>query len=318
VRLFVDDVDVSFAQHHWPTWGRDNVRDYLETQRDLYRYVHDQTVRAMNQGRTGIEIAEDFVLPPELDQAWHARGYYGSISHNVKAVYQRYLGWYDGNPARLHRLPPEEGGRRYVAAMGGPDAVVALARRAAGDGDERWAAELLDHVVFGHPDHDEARTLQADVLEQLGYRQENATWRNAYLMGAKELRTPIPAWPLPGGGFLSAMETRQLWNVLAARLDGPASFGRTATVTWVLPDRGEQWTLRLRRGVLVHDPVADPGADATVTIDRADLDRVFANQATVADLLAAGRITITGTADAVVGMLGLLRPPDVNFAIITP
>ena len=165
-----------------------DIVEFLSLQRDLYAYLHDQTLRLLNQGYTGVEIAEMFQMPPALEQAWHTHGYYGSVSHNVKAVYQRYMGWFDGNPGRLWPHPPEALAPRYVEAMGGIDRVVELARTAFDSGDFRWAATLLDHAIFTDSDHAAARELYADTLEQLGYGAENATWRNFFLTGATELR----------------------------------------------------------------------------------------------------------------------------------
>ncbi len=173
IDTFADRADVVFASHHWPTWGKDRIVEFLSLQRDLYAYLHDQTLRQLNQGFTGIEIAEDFAMPPALEKAWHTHGYYGSVSHNVKAVYQRYMGWFDGNPGRLWQHPPEAIGPRYVAAMGGIDQVVEIAQQAFDDGDFRWAATLLDHAIFTDENHDGARELYADTLEQLAYGSEN-------------------------------------------------------------------------------------------------------------------------------------------------
>ena len=185
---FTDNVDVAFASHHWPTWGRERVIEFLFTQRDLYAYLHDQTLRLLNQGYTGAEIAEQFQMPPVLENAWHTHGYYGSVSHNVKAIYQRYMGWFDGNPARLWPHPPEALAKRYVDALGGIDRVVELAQKAFDEGDFRWAATLLDHATFADAEHPKVRELYADTLEQLAYGAENATWRNFFLSGATELR----------------------------------------------------------------------------------------------------------------------------------
>ena len=200
IDLFGADSDVLFASHHWPRWGRDDLLDHLATQRDLYRYLHDQTMRLANKGRTMVEAAEELELPPALADAPASRGYYGTVNHNVKAVYQRYLGWFDGNPAHLHPLPPAEVGARYVAAMGGADAVVARAREAFDAGDYRWVAELLDRVVASDPSHRAATALLADTLEQLGYQAESAPWRDFYLTGAQELRSGPPGAHRAGRG----------------------------------------------------------------------------------------------------------------------
>ena len=186
--LFGERMDVVFASHHWPTWGRERALGYLSLQRDLYAYLHDQTLRLLNRGLVGSEIAEVMQLPPALEQAWHARGYYGSVSHNVKAIYQRYMGWYDGNPAHLWEHPPVEKAQRYVAAMGGAEAVLARAHEAVEAGDFRWAVEILNHLIFAEPELKAAHALQADAFEQLGFGSENGTWRSAYLAAATELR----------------------------------------------------------------------------------------------------------------------------------
>ena len=195
IELFAADTDVLFSGHHWPAWGGERILELLEKHRDLYSYLHDQTLRLLNRGLTGPEIAEEIELPPSLASEWHCREYYGSVSHNVKAIYQRYMGWFDGNPAHLWEHPPVEGARRYVEFMGGAGAVLEKARESFEAGDYRWVAEVLGHVVFADPGNEEARRLQADALEQLGYGAENATWRNFFLMGAKELREGVSGTP---------------------------------------------------------------------------------------------------------------------------
>ena len=206
IELFAGQSDVAFASHHWPAWGTSNIVAFLTQQRDLYAYLHDQTLRLINQGYIHSEIAEMMELPPDLDRAWHARGYYGSANHNVKAIYQRYLGWFDANPAHLWQHPPEAAGARYVQAFGGVDATVAKAKDFFEQGDLRFAAELASHAVFAEPDHEAARELLASALERLGYGAENATWRNSYLKPARRSYGPATsstpksaalAWPRP-------------------------------------------------------------------------------------------------------------------------
>ncbi len=223
---FADRADVVFASHHWPTWGGERVVEFLALQRDLYSYLHDQTLRQLNQGHTGVEIAETFQMPPALDKAWHTHGYYGSVSHNVKAVYQRYMGWFDGNPARLWQHPPAALGARYVDALGGIDRVVELAQQAFEDGDFRWSATLLDHAVFADSDHAGARALLADTLEQLAYGAENATWRNFFLCGATELRDgnfEIPS-QTSSPSLLSQLTPEQIFDGMAISVNGPRAW----------------------------------------------------------------------------------------------
>ena len=224
---FADRADVVFASHHWPTWGRERVVEFLSLQRDLYAYLHDQTLRLLNQGHTGSEIAETLQMPPALDKAWHTHGYYGSVSHNVKGVYQRYMGWFDGNPARLWPHPPEALAGRYVDAMGGIDRVVELAQQAFESGDFRWAATLLDHAVFADSDHAGARRLLADTLEQLAFGAENATWRNFFLSGATELRDGNfgTAAQTSSPSLLSQLTPEQIFDGLAISVNGPRCVG---------------------------------------------------------------------------------------------
>jgi alkyl sulfatase BDS1-like metallo-beta-lactamase superfamily hydrolase len=178
IELFANETEVVFATHHWPIWGNEKIIDYLKKQRDIYMYIHDQSLRLINHGYTMLEVAENIKLPKSLSNEWHLRGNYGSLNHNAKAVYQKYIGFYDGNPASLHQLPPEDAGKKYVEFMGGAEAVLEKARASFDKGDYRWVAQVVNHVVFAEPDNMEARALQADALEQLGYQAESAPWRN--------------------------------------------------------------------------------------------------------------------------------------------
>ena len=220
--LFAADSDLVFTSHHWPVWSVDEVRRYLSKQRDMYKYLHDQTLRLADHGLTPTEIAEDFELPPSLAEEWYNRSYYGSVSHNSRAVYQRYLGFFDGNPAHLHPLPPQDAGARYVELAGGAEALLEKARDAFDHGEYRWVAQLVDHLVFSDPANAAARELEADALEQLGYQTENATWRNFYLTGAQELRGWRPAdgttgGRMAGGGMLGG------WPGVRVRLSSGAA-----------------------------------------------------------------------------------------------
>jgi alkyl sulfatase BDS1-like metallo-beta-lactamase superfamily hydrolase len=319
IDLFGGDLDVVFASHHWPTWGRERAVEFLAQQRDLYGYLHDQTLRMLNQGMTGSEIAEAMVLPPVLENAWHARGYYGSVSHNVKAIYQRYLGWYDGNPAHLWPHPPVEAARRYVEFMGGADAVVAKARASYDAGDLRWVAEVLNHVGFAEPGHEPARELLADTYEQLGYGAENGTWRCAYLSGAHELRhgvfgTPVTVSP----EMLARLSPEQLFDALAVRVNGPRCWDERLAVDVVLPETGDRYRLQLRNGVLTYtSPGPATAADAVVTVPRAALPLLAAGGVD-GDRLAAAGITVDGDAGALARLVGALDPTDPDFAIVTP
>jgi alkyl sulfatase BDS1-like metallo-beta-lactamase superfamily hydrolase len=309
---FGDRMDVVFASHHWPTWGRERAIEYLGLQRDLYSYLHDQTLRMLNRGMVGSEIAETIELPPALERAWHARGYYGSVSHNVKGIYQRYMGWYDGNPAHLWQHPPIAAGRRYVAALGGAQRVVDLGRSAFADGDFRWTAELASHLVFAEPDHAEGRALLADALEQLGFGSENGTWRSAYLAGATELRhgafgTPVSA---TSADMLAALTPEQLFDAISIRVDGPRAWDLRLSVGVVLEDTGVSYRLELRNGVLVSREAAVDRADVILRTTRPALVGLLAGRAE--------GIQVEGDPTALQRLLSVLEAPDPEFAIVTP
>jgi alkyl sulfatase BDS1-like metallo-beta-lactamase superfamily hydrolase len=320
LELFGGEAEVAFASHHWPTWGNDRVVEFLSLQRDLYGYLHDQTLRLLNQGLTGPEIAEQIELPPALEDAWHTHGYYGSVSHNVKAIYQRYLGWFDGNPANLWQHPPTERARRYVAGLGGADAVVVQARTSYDDGDLRWAAELLNHVVFTEPGHAAARELLADTYEQLGYGSENGTWRNFYLSGATELRDGQFGTPTsPAAEDIVANLTPELlFDALAIQVDGPRAWDLDLTIYLAFSDTGGRYRLRLANGVLTYSTAAH-GSDADVglTMPRASLG-VLAGRALSAEALAAAGVEVAGDATVLTRLAGVLDPGDDDFAIVTP
>jgi alkyl sulfatase BDS1-like metallo-beta-lactamase superfamily hydrolase len=317
IDTFAGRTDVVFASHHWPTWGHDRIVEYLSLQRDLYAYLHDQTLRQLNQGFTGIEIAENFAMPPALERAWHTHGYYGSVNHNVKAVYQRYMGWFDGNPGRLWQHPPEAAGPRYVAAMGGIERVVDIAREAFESGDFRWAATLLDHAVFTDENHAEARWLYADTLEQLGYGAECATWRNFFLSGSTELRggnfgTPVTTTSTT---MLAQLTPEQMFDILALSVNGPRAWDVDIALDVRFADLDTNYRLTLRNGVLVYRKrPADPDS-ATATVTLAAKMRLLA--AAAGDFSSPG-LTISGDAAALQNLMSVLDKPDPQFSIITP
>jgi linear primary-alkylsulfatase len=320
IDLFGSDAEVAFASHHWPTWGSAEVVEYLSLQRDLYAYLHDQTLRLLNRGMTGAEIAEAIQLPPALEDAWHARGYYGSVSHNVKAIYQRYMGWYDGVPAHLWPHPPEEAGRRYVDFMGGADAVVAKARDSFAAGDYRWVAEVLNHVVFAEPSHAEARDLLADTYEQLGYGAENGTWRSVYLSGADELRNGVMGTPASTASpdMLAALTPEQLFDALAIRVDAPRCWTDTLRIDVAISDTDVRYRLTLRNGVLTYTSARQKdAADVSLRLPRVALPSLAAGAASPEAMAAAG-VTLDGDAGVLTRLLSYLEDPDPGFAIVTP
>ncbi|WP_374023936.1 alkyl/aryl-sulfatase [Mycobacterium sp. HNNTM2301] len=317
IDTFADRADVVFASHHWPTWGRENIVGFLSLQRDMYAYLHDQTLRLLNQGYTGIEIAEMFRMPPALERAWHTHGYYGSVSHNVKAVYQRYMGWFDGNPARLWPHPPEAIAPRYVEAMGGIDCVVGQAQKAFDSGDFRWAATLLDHAVFTDSAHEGARELYADTLEQLAYGAENATWRNFFLSGATELRVGNfgTAAQVASPTMLSQLTPEQIFDSLAIRVDGPRSWELDLAVDLTFADIATNYRLTLRNGVLVHRKVAAEPATASATVRLDSKFRLLS--AAMGDFSSPG-LQISGNQAVLQALLAVLDQPDPSFDIVTP
>jgi alkyl sulfatase BDS1-like metallo-beta-lactamase superfamily hydrolase len=317
IELFADSSDVAFASHHWPTWGTDNIRTFLGLQRDLYAYLHDQTLRLLNQGYTGTEIAEQIELPPALQNVWHTHGYYGSVSHDVKAIYQRYMGWFDGVPSRLWQHPPEESARRYVEFMGGADAVVAKARKSADEGDLRWAAQVLDHVVFAEPGHQEGRALLADVLERLGFGCENGVWRNFYLSGATELRGENFGTPTASSSpdMLAQLPPEMFFDSVAVQVDGPRAWDTELALRWHFPDHGETFRTTLHNGVFTRVRDGKGDVSLTITVPRAALAALASG-----DLDAASKagLAMDGDRQALQTLLGLLDPGDPSFNIVEP
>ncbi|MGW4029193.1 alkyl/aryl-sulfatase [Streptomyces sp. NPDC004838] len=325
IELFGADTDVIIAQHHWPRWGNADVVAFLERQRDMYKYLHDQSLRLANHGQTMVEIAERIQLPPALENEWHCRGFYGTVNHNAKAVYQRYLGWYDSHPAHLHPLPAQQSAPRYVEAMGGADALLGRARTAFTAGEYRWVAELLTHLVFADPGNDEARHLQADAFEQLGYQAESAVWRNEYLMGALELRQGVRdlgAVKLATPDMLGAMTLDMLLDYAGIRLDGPRAWSRSSSFNWVFEQAdGTQarYAVRLSNGTLLY--TADktvPAADATVTWDREAFQRLLFGDSDLESEVAAGRVRVDGDKTLVADLFELLDDFPFWFPIVTP
>lgn len=313
LHLFAHRTDVAFATHHWPTWGGEQVATFLAGQRDVYAYLHDQTVRLINRGLTPREIAEELRLPPALEAQEHTRGYYGSLNHNVKGIYQHYLGWFDANPAHLWELPPAAEGRRWVDLLGGTDAAVAHARRLVDDGDLRFAATLLGHVVFADPEDETARRLLAEVYTALGRGCENAPWRNFYLTGAQELlEGPAPRPASAGPQLLGALDVDQLLDALAVRVDGPAAWDLDLRIDWHLTDEDRYHHLHLTHGVLVHHPDAspDPAAQLTLRLTREQLVGIIARREP-AGVEHEGDLGVLGT------LMGVLERPDPTFPVAT-
>jgi alkyl sulfatase BDS1-like metallo-beta-lactamase superfamily hydrolase len=326
IEMFAAKTSILFTSHNWPTWGTSDVHEFLILQRDLYKWMHDQTMRHANHGMTAVEIANMLELPEEFQAHEHTRGFYGDLVHNVKAVYQRYLSWYDGNPANLNKLPPSEVGKRYVELAGGMDSLLASARKSFEAGDYRWVAEVVNHAVFADPSNIDARNLQADVLEQLGYQAESSTFRNAYLMGAQELRKgPPPPAPthVRARSMIRAMTIEQVFDVLSVRVMSEKVGGLSHCVNWTFTDMAgtpdHQWVLGLsNRTMYSTQGRHEAAAEATITISRALLLEIIAQMTTFVDELSAGTVTIEGDAAALLNIFGNLDTFATGFAIVEP
>lgn len=322
IKLFGDKSDVLFSSHQWPTWGHDDLITLMEAQRDAYKYIHDQTLRMANQGYTMTEIAEQIALPPHLQTVWADRDYYGTVNHNVKAVYQRYLGWFDGNPSHLHPMPAVETSQKTVDYMGGADAILAKAKKDFDAGEYRWVAQVLNDVVFADPSNATARALLADTLEQMGYQSESAAWRNFYLSGAQELRQgvqPLPAASSVSPDIVAAMNMDMILDYLAIRLNGPKAIGVDMTMNWVLPDINQQYKVVVRNSVLNYFPGEQAqNANVTVTVNRQKINDLVLGKATLDTALADGSVKIDGDKDQFKAFFALLDKFNMWFNIVTP
>jgi alkyl sulfatase BDS1-like metallo-beta-lactamase superfamily hydrolase len=316
------DLEVVFASHHWPVWGNARALDYLRAQRDIYRYIHDQTLRLANDGYTPREIAEQLELPSTLRTRFANRGYYGTVRHNAKAVYQAYFGWYDGNPANLDPLPPEDAAQKYVEAMGGAAEVRRRGQAALDAGDYRWAATLLNHLVFAEPSDVEAKAMLAQVYDQLGYQAEAGPWRDVYLTGAYELRGGEPTSvldPKRAIDLLRHTPVASFLDSMAVRLNGPDADGKRKTFNFTFTDLGENHVIELENAVL-HHRVAEPvaGADATVRLTRELLIRLGIGDAGLRELVMSDELQVDGSRLELLSFLSLIDKPDGRFAIVTP
>lgn len=318
---FGREAEIVFAQHHWPIWGNAEVVEFLGVQRDIYKHLHDQTLKLANQGYVPGEIAEMLELPPELENSWSVRGLYGSVKHNAKAIHQRYLGWYDGNPAHLDPLPPVESAKKWLEYAGGAAAVLARAQADYEKGRYRWVAEVLDKTVHADPENTEAKALLAAALEQLGYQAESATWRNAYLQGAKELREGVAPARGKHLGFdlLRALDAGNLFDALALRLDSRKARGKRISINWHFTDIGRDHLLSLERSTLSHLPGhRSEDADVSLKISQETLRAVFLKQTSFVKALATGKVGLRGNPLKLHEFFGLFDEVDADFAIVTP
>lgn len=316
------DAEIFMAAHNWPIWGNANIKKMLTMHRDVYKYTHDQTVRLINAGYTPYEISEMIKLPKSLESYFGARGYYGDLRHNVRAVYQFYLGYYDGNPANLNKLPPKESAKRYVELFGGADKMVAAAQTAYDKGEYRWAAELLNQAVFGDPSSKSAKELLAKTYDQMGYQSEASTFRNSYLTAAMELRQGPPAKGIDKSfliGILMQTPMERFLEAMAGGLNGPDAEGKDLKVNLVLTDTKESYVLWIENAVLhFKSAPAESDANATLTLTKPIFVKMIAGTAGVKDTLLSDDLKIGGSTVDLVRFFGLIEKAPGTFAIVTP
>ncbi len=321
IETWGDQVEVKFQSHHWPLWGTETIVDYFKKQRDLYKYVHDQSVRLMNQGYTGEEISEMIELPDSLGKFWPNRGYYGTVRHNSRAVYQRYMGWYNGHPADLNNLPPAMVGPKYVEFMGGEAEVIKKARKSFDAGEYRWVAEVMKHVVFSNPENQEAKLLQAEALEQLGYQAESGPWRSVYLQAAYELRNGVPT----AGGtktatpdVIRAMAPDMLFDYLAVRLNPDRTADKAYSINVNFTDLDTGYTLAVENSVLNHTTRQFENPDVALTLTKDVLNGVQLGETTLEKAITDGDIQVKGDIKVFEDFMGSLDSFDFWFNIVTP
>lgn len=314
--------NIIIAQHHWPTWGNENVVKLMKSQRDMYRYINDQTLRMANQGLTRDEIAANFKLPSGLEKSWASRGYYGSVSHDVKATYVFYLGWFNGNPATLNELPPVDAAKKYVNYMGGADAIMQKAKTDYAQGNYRWVAQVTNNIVFADPSNKEARNLEADALEQMGYQAESGPWRNFYLTGAQELRNGVVKGATPNTASpdtVKAMSPEMFFDYLAVHINGEKAANAQAVFNVDLGADGGKYKLELENGVLNHSADAQASnADASITLNRATLNKIILKEESLKQAEEKGDVQISGNHAKLDEFLGYLDSFDFWFNMVTP
>lgn len=322
IKRYGDKAEVLFSSHHWPTWGHDEIITLMQAQRDAYKYMHDQTLRLANQGYTMTEIAEMVSLPPYLQTVWADRGYYGTVNHDVKAVYQRYLGWFDANPSHLNLLPPVDAAVKTVAYMGGAEAILEKAKKDFDAGEYRWVAQVLNDLVFADPNNTAARALLADTLEQMGYQAESAPWRDFYLTGAQELRHGVQQLPAPSTAspdVVAAMSLDMIFDYLAIRLNGPKAIGTDMTMNWLFPDINQQYTVTVKNSVLNYFPGDRAGTPTlTVTLNRQKVNDLILGATTLDAALADGSVKVDGDPAQLKAFFALLDKFEFWFNIVTP
>jgi alkyl sulfatase BDS1-like metallo-beta-lactamase superfamily hydrolase len=321
IKTYGPNTEVKFQSHHWPMWGNPKIIDYWKKQRDMYKYIHDQSVRLMNEGLVGSEIAEEIKMPPELNTFWPDRGYYGTLKHNSRAVYQRYMGWYDGNPSDLDDLPPQEAAKKYVEYMGGEEAILEKAKNDFDNGNYRWTAMVLKQVVFANPDSVHGKNLLADSYEQMGYQAESGPWRSVYLQGAYELRNGVPTaggTDVASPDTINAMPPEMMFDYLAVRLNGPKAAGKKITMNVDFTDLNKQYALTVENGVLNYATAPLPNADASLKLTKDTMNQIQLGNLKLDDGINQNKVTVEGNRDQVSEFVGLLDTFPFWFNIVTP
>lgn len=316
-----DRAEVMFAPHHWPTWGKENIKEHLQTTQAMYKYLHDQTMHAANSGYTMVEAAEMIELPESLANKWTTRGYYGTTNHNVKSIWAFYLGWYSGNPATLWELPPEDAAKKYVEFMGGAEAVLEKAQKTFDDGEYRWTAQVVNHVVFADPSNEKAKELLADTYEQLGYQTEAGTWRGWYLSGAQELRQGVqdlPTVDLQSEDTINAMPIEMFLDYLAIRLNAEKADGQSLAINLKVTEPEDAYVVLLENSTLDYERGSRPDADVTVSLSRSSFNDVMSGKTTVRELADAGGASMEGDPDTLSRLAGMLDDFEFWFNIVTP
>lgn len=318
ISIYGDSIEILIAQHHWPKWGNKKIIELLEKERDAYKFLHDQSLRLANQGYNPVEISEEVKLPKSLEKDWYLRDYYGSFNHNSKAIYQFYIGWYDGNPANLYPLPPEEVGKKYVEFMGGADNVLKKAKESFDKGEYRWVAEVCKHIVFADPNNEQARYLEADALEQLAYQTETATWRNNFLLGAFELRNGVKALSIERSDSFLSMPTELIMDYIGLLVKKENAEDINIKTNLKLTDRDEIWFMSLENSTFIYrENSIDKNINFELNITISELLELFLDKSDFNEILE-DKTKFKGDEDLLKQFIDVFVPFENNFNIVTP
>lgn len=318
ISIYGDSIEILIAQHHWPKWGNKKIIELLEKERDAYKFLHDQSLRLANQGFNPVEISEEVKLPKSLEKEWYLRDYYGSFNHNSKAIYQFYLGWYDGNPVNLYPLPPEEVGKKYVEFMGGADNVLKKAKESFDKGEYRWVAEVCKHIVFADPNNEQARYLEADALEQLAYQTETATWRNNFLLGAFELRNGVKALSIERSDSFLSMPTELIMDYIGLLVKKENAEDINIKTNLKLTDRDEVWFMSLENSTFIYRKnYIDENVNFELNITVSELLELFLDKSNINGIFE-DKAKFKGDENILKQFIDVFVPFENNFNIVTP